>query len=322
MYDDVTVPASPMIQHLVLQQAARMTGMDGPRWPSEQTLNCFYDLSVSPPTYDIISFLCRAEQQRVESGKHGIEVTLLPGPASGFRRDNLWPFTVAERVTVRDRVAVPLCRLLPSCVRVETASERPAAAAGVGFGKPMYGLAEFVTAYRAGVRPLRARRLARDPELVTITLREAEHWPARNSNIAAWIAAADEIKRRGYRVVFVRDTSRFSDPVPGFDICPEASVDIARRAELYAAAAVNLGVSNGPLWMALAMDAPVLMLRPTLERSLSVFGAAFYAHCGVPSRGQLPGAPAWHRLAWSDDDTASEIVTAFDEFVSAQTDAR
>src|SRR4051794_12305668 len=49
----------------------------------------YYDLSVSPPTFNAFDFLLAAELWRLEQGLDGLDVRVLPGPVEGFRADQL-----------------------------------------------------------------------------------------------------------------------------------------------------------------------------------------------------------------------------------------
>ena len=232
--------------------------------------------------------------------------------SGGFRKDKLWPFTFDERVKMRDRVAMPICRLLPAVRDVQVLNTRPATGFGVGEIRHMWR--ELVQACRAGVRPLRMLAVP-DPNLVTITLRECEHWPERNSNVPVWLRAGAEIAREfGKRVVFVRDTLQAGCALPGAFVHTMASMHIPIRAGLYRSAYCNLFVSNGPAWLSIALDAPTMIFKPVTERSSPVSSAKFFEHCGVKRGGQLPGAPSYQRLVWSNDNEIEPIVNAFRQF--------
>lgn len=264
-----------------------------------------YDLGCSPPTFDILSALCHIEQLRRGSP---VEVTFIPGPAGGFRRDSLWPYSIEERNKLLHNVAIPLCWLLPSVESVSIATTRPMR--GVGVGQKLYGLDRQVQASRNGIRPLRPRHpVQRRHGLITMTLREAEHWPERNSNVVEWVKAAESLRRRGHSVVIVRDERRAHEPLAGIPTDPQAACQIRARAELYASAWLNLFVSNGPAWLSMAMDLPTVIFRPGDERLGRAFGREHFRRCGIEWGGQMPGSPAYQRLVWSDD-TADNIIEA------------
>ena len=270
-------------------------------------LTAVYDLAHSPPTYDIIAFLCEVERERLARGDSEVSIVFSPGPAGGFRQDPFWPRSVAEREALLANIAMPLCRLLPSVVSV-TRARTPVS--GFGSGRGLYGFARQVAASRDGIRPLRAKPPPpRDPRLIAITLREAEHWPERNSFNDVWLDAADRLMEHGFDVTVVRDTLRASEPFGGCRVDRYAATSILPRASLYARAAVNLGVSNGPIWMAMTMDVPTIVFRPVNDKLGAQFGSERYRACGVEPGGQIPGAPPWQRLIW-EDETPSGIVDA------------
>lgn len=275
----------------------------------------YYDLACSPPTYDAVSAACRAEIERQRCGADHIQMVILPGPAGGFRRDSLWPHSALERTRMLREVAMPIFMLLPSISSVTLAHERPTH--GLGIGRRMYGLDQQVAASRKGIRPLRAPSQPRRRPMITMTLRECEHWPKRNSNVAQWAAAARILMAAGWQVVIVRDTLRADEPLEDLTTLPVASRKLFARAELYASAELNLFVSNGPAWLSLAMDLPTIIFRPGCEQLGKAFGRAHFERSGVKWGWQMPGSPAWQRLAWTDD-TAAEIVNAVDDFFCHQ----
>lgn len=275
----------------------------------------YYDLSRCPPTYDTVSFLLHVEHERIKRGVEDIVIEVLPGPVGGFRRDTVWPRQVDERIKLRDGVMFPMMAMLPSARRITIHPVRPPKQENsIGYGQYAMQFARFVSAYAAGIRPLRpVWRVTPGPYLVTITLREAEHWKARNSKVQEWIKAAHVIASRGYQVVFVRDTLRAYEGLDGFATAPAASVDLHERAALYRSAFCNLGVNNGPMWFAMALDAPVLMVRPATENIGSGYGRAWFERCGIGAGQQMRGAPSYQRLVWKDD-TAPNIIEAFGQF--------
>lgn len=279
-------------------------------------LTGYYDLALCPPTYDFVSFLQHLECERIARGIDRCRVRLLPGPAGGFRQDKWWPYTVAERQALVRNIVMPLCRLLPSCVGCENGIRPAAVHPFIGYGARHYGLRVCVDSMRRSGPTLRAPDPRPDPRLVTITLRECEHWPERNSRVDEWIIAARQIEARGYRVVFVRDTLQAAARISGFECDSRAATDVVARANLYASAACNLSVSNGPAWLALALGAPLLLFRPVNDASANpAVTTGYFKRCGIASGGQVPGALPSQRLVWSDDDSVS-ILDAFDRHMA------
>lgn len=278
-----------------------------------------YDLERCPPTYDAVAFLALAELERVRRGDDHVEILVLPGPASGFRADGLgtWPHTTEERVAVRDRVLLPLCRLLPSARSVRLAENRSEGKGLWGYDEKLVGLPSILAALGAGCRPLRRvgdwSRHDTGKKMVTLTLREAEHHPLRNSRTDEWSLAVEELADLGLDVVILRDARLAQTPLVGprrAGVVQAGDIsDLVARAALYSLADLNAGVSNGPMWMSIFMDAPTLMLRPTTDAAGACYDAAFFARCGVPGGGQLPESPGYQRLVW-EEDTVENIVRA------------
>ncbi len=291
-----------------------------------KTVVAYYDLKTSPASYDIVAFLCAAERWRRKRGADKIAINILPGPNGGFRQDKFWPFNIAERQKMLDQVVAPMARMLPNAsVALWRGSARPKPEAdSIGYMCWLYGLKLQVECMKEGIRPLRpAVELPRDNALVTITLREAQHWSQRNSNVPAWVEAAKQISRKGYRVIVIRDTLLADQKIEGIETSASASWDLTTRAQLYRSASCNLFVNNGPAWFAMAVDAPVLMLRPVFEGQLrNVNGAVsnactsrYFAECGIPAGGQIPNSPNHQRIVWEDDAT-DKILAAFEGFMS------
>lgn len=274
-----------------------------------------YDLSRCPPTYDVVAFLALLDLERQARGEDDVSLHVLPGPDGGFRRDGLWPHTLEERRQVRDKVLVPLCRMLP-CVRYVDVRDRRDCG-GWGTGEYNIGLSNILRALRAGSRPLGVTWDYRRPdsEYITFTLREAEHHPLRNSRTDDWEEAAKILRERcGWRVIMIRDATVALGDVPGIEVDNRAAHDLTRRAELYASAALNVGISNGPMWMSIFMDAPTLMLRPTTNEAGGCYDDVFYARCGLHRGEQLPTSPSHQRLVW-EEDYQDNIVRAVEEMM-------
>lgn len=291
------------------------------------TLTACYDLERNPPTYDVVTFLANLELERIARGEPDIDLHILPGHHGGFRRDDLWPHSVDERVHLRDNVVLPICRMLPSIRRVRLADDRSVGYVGgsasvAGCEDRWISLPFILKALRGGSRPLRAdlEHAKLSAPLVTFTLREAEHHKERNSRADEWALAAEELSYQGLQIVIVRDTRMAHLPlIPAdaeFSVAQAVNVPhvLEERARLYAAATLNVGISNGPMWMAVFMDAPVLMLRPTTNAAHGGYDDRYYTKCGLPPGSQLPTSPHHQRLVW-EEDTRDNIVHAVEDML-------
>ena len=284
----------------------------------------YYDLTYALPTYDAVTFCLVAEEERRKRGAHErMDIVLLPDTRS---RSLLWPNTPEDKAQMMREVVIPMLHMLPGST-LTCPEERPAkpVEGSIGWQK-FYKAPDMFRCFRAGIRPLRysaavadaAAKLIGGPPLVTITLREAEHWPERNSNPAAWMLAAEHITNRGYKVMVLRDTYVADKPFGDFTTSPFASCDLNFRAVLYQSAVLNMGVNNGPMWLAMALDVPVLMLKPTTANSSTTGGAAYLASAGLTKGSQL--GVDYQQIVWADDD-AETIIAAFDAWEQARKSA-
>ena len=274
----------------------------------------YYDLSVSPPTYDFISFLLGAELWRLRMNLTALDIRILAGPEQGFRRDNLPPFTAAERRFMLDNIVLPAAWLLPSVASIAECEDVAPAQPSIGWRDPRYGLHVMVAAAAKNCYPLRAQpRHSMVGAYATITLREATYWPERNSTIGEWLAVASALERRKIQPIFVRDTARAGDQVGFFATDVRASRDVSWRAALYAGAALNLFVGNGPAWVSWFMGAPTLICKLASRESPSQSASTFVG-AGLKPGTQPANARARQLLLW-EDDRADKIVPAVDQLL-------
>jgi len=272
------------------------------------TLTAVYDLAVSPPTYDFISFLAEAERARIEAGHTHLDVVFMAGPVDGFREDNLPPDTAA-RDGMLARICVPACRLLPSVRNVSVLKNRQDVEGNIfphGWTvlTPVHHYGTFYL--KNALRCLRATASARravkvQKPYVTITLRQAEYWPKRNSNLDEWSQAAQHMAQRGFEVVWLEDTSESADV---------AAWDVDIRLALYEGAACNLGVSNGPMALCYVSDVSYLVFKLIAPDSPTA-SAEFLRANGMEVGDQFGGNG---RLVW-EDDNADVIIREFDNFL-------
>ncbi len=104
---------------------------------------------------------------------------------------------------------------------------------------------------------------------VTITLREAEHWRHRNSNLPEWIELAHILKSSyNERIVFVRDTAKAAEPIFGYETHPIASTNLEARLALYENSKCNLFSAGGPFGLALFGSRPWLCFQHLSEDDL------------------------------------------------------
>lgn len=282
------------------------------------TLTAVYDLAVSPPTFEVLSFLAQAELARRAGGHEAMAVAFQPGPAGGFRADALPP-DLPAREGMLWRICVAAARLVPSVREVRVLRDRaelhgPVFPPGWAATRPVarYGPAYHVDApdvFRASESARRAVALRLPPRFATITLRQASYWPSRNSNVPAWQEAARWLERRAIAPVWIPDVEGTAPAgALAFDA---AAYDLDLRLAAYEAAVVNLGVTNGPMTILHFTRLPHLIFKP-IDPECPATGEAHLRALGLRPGGQWV---AHGRLVWAVDD-APAIIGALSEFLA------
>lgn len=288
----------------------------------ERTLTAVYDMQVSPPTYEVFSFLSQAEKYRAANGFTNIDVVFAPGPMHGFRDDGLPP-SPDERASMLHRICVAGARLLPTVRNVHVMAKR--ASLGGEFFPPEWTNERPRFWYgprfqKNGHRCLAATQAAAaevyrrfQKPYATITLRDAEYWPARNSDLAAWSGAAVALRERGLEVIVVPDTHGRAR-LHGFEEFAPASWDVDLRLALYQGAKLNLGVMNGPmvLCMFAIEECPYLIFQKPDEQSPGT-QEAFMRAQGIV-RGDNYTSNGW--TMW-EQDTPENVLRAITDWFAA-----
>jgi len=297
------------------------------------TLYAFYDLQVSPVSYDICSFLILAELCKQERNLDNLTIVIVPGPLEGFRDDDA-PYPTNNKSWRLQNILIPVCAVLPSpitliicrsreeAVAIEdklassvfpegyTTSEPMAeflwsgitAAAARGIDVPKFkaskeavaNMSQWLDAHTEGRRP------------IVITLRETSYAEVRNSNKDAWISFAKTLDADKYFPIFVRDTERlfqredaaFSE----FLTCPMASTNIDLRLALYELAWLNLMIPNGPnslCWHSHRVRSITFKMKNEgWDNTTSVMQASL----GIELGGQSDHLGPYQWLVWELDD--------------------
>lgn len=307
-----------------------------PAFAEPRVLYGFYDLQVSPITYDATWFVALADRERRRQGLDAVHFVVVPGKLDGLRAERSAYEAAVDLENRRWRlhhVVIPLFGLVPSAAGFTLLPSREAAgelrrAAGARVYPRHYEPAlpvshhpsELFDAARAGEQglavlesPLQARRFIEawlaprldGRRLVTVTLRDYAFMTDRNSDTHAWTTFARRLPPDRYLPVFVPDTERTLDPVPealqGLTIFPEAAWSVPLRLALYERAFLNLGVNNGPFLMSILAARTRLLAFKMVTPSVPQTTEEFMRRLGFDIGQQLPFSTPWQRLVWEDD---------------------
>lgn len=288
-------------QMAVQMDAAILNNMLPERDPSVSADRVVYNVPCSPVSYDFLNWLVDAEMNRRMKGA--------PSPlkvAFWFGRDGNVGFDSGPRQQMFERVVKPSLDLI-GAVHDPSATD--------GHSKSFFATRDIVNAHRRGFEVPKFRTLTHKPWAskrfgarppITITLREMDLYPYRNSNMDAWLKLAYYLENRGERVVFVRDTAKAHYPMgQSFESCPEASIDLHYRMALYEIAKLNLFVSNGPATLGWFGNFPwISFIRIEADgHEYAPNTPSFWRdNIGIEVGSQLPWSRAHQRIVWQPDD--------------------
>ena len=331
-----------------VRSVRRLIGTAAP--VAKDTLYAFYDLKVEPITFDVGWFLTGAELERRRLGLERVHVVIVPGSDDGLRKENPSYEAVVDREARCWRIhniLIETVGLLPSCAGLTLAGTRHEAAtiraaAGERIYPRTYEPALPVAHHpndslfpaRVGTRPIGVLRAgpqglryinqwlatyAGDRRVVTITLRDYEYNPARNSNVAAWAKFARGLDLRVWFPVFVLDTERTLEGVPkALQDCVvfrEVSWNVGLRMAMYERAWLNLGVNNGPMALCWLNERTRYITFKMVTPSVSQTTVAFNRSRGFEPNQSLPFATSFQRWVW-EDDSLDVIEREFQQMVA------
>jgi hypothetical protein len=260
-----------------------------------------YNLTELSTSYDFLKWLIVAEMKRVEEGAPPpLRVKFFYGASNKA-------LEFPNRAQMFHNVMVPLVQMIGAVVDDEM--ER---------GRQCNGLtwAPIWAAYNKGqklpqlmippealvsMQLTMARQFGDMP--VTITLRESDEFPHRNSDLLEWIKFAEWLRNeRNEHVLFVRDTAKAEEGIEGFHTLPIASQNLIHRAALYEVAKANLFVSNGPSGLGVLSAKPSLLFQQILDDGAywpeTARGCSHFF--GFEAGKQWP-IPTGQRIIWKPD---------------------
>lgn len=253
-----------------------------------------YNVTKSPVSYDFIAWLI---DQDMERKAQNIISPLKVG--FFFGRDGKTGMGDEYRQLMLNEVCRPAMEMIG-------AEEDPVATQGKF--KEFFSFKYTVENFNKGI-PLtkfKSTKVLKDYKprsYVTITLREADHWPHRNSKLKEWTKFATWLETQGERVVFVRDTVKADERIEGFETFPEASKDLYARVALYQNAKCNMFVANGPGALCFFGDAPWLgFFEIDDEGAYNAAKTVFWKECcGVEVGNQFPWSTDKQQIVWQPD---------------------
>lgn len=270
----------------------------------DHTLDMVYCLDHAPASWDFIAWMMNVHCYMEASGHARLRVTFKSGDRTGFAEGEHIPLEPKRREDLMANVIRPALKLFGA---IEGHLEMPHDKAFP------YVVAPTAKHYEEGGSL--PRFCASDEALewaeayagsYIITLREAAHWPNRNSNLSVWIEFA---KRLDGRVIFVRDTAFIGQEIEGFETCDLASTSLDHRLALYTAAKHNFFVSNGPATLCLySEDIPYTCFMKSPENYPCHRPDWVEQHMGIPYGGQYPWASGDQRMIWADDSLDNLIA--------------
>ncbi len=261
-----------------------------------------YNASALPVGHDFLMWLMEAEMiRREQKAPYPLKVHFSVGSYK----------TMAQNLNTEYKRAMFHNVLRPS-LRLVGAVEDPRAAGG--HVRDLPGYIRFVDAHKRGIEiptfqpssdamAIVQEELKEIPNPITITLREAEHWRHRNSNIPEWIKFAKDLEAQGEHVVFLRDHALATDPLPGFLTWPSASKDLHMRFALYEQAKCNFFVGNGPWILATFSTKPWLSFVQVSdgEEFVPLTPEWWKVHGGIMPGEQFPWSKPDQRIVWEPD---------------------
>lgn len=269
------------------------------------TLEVLYDLDKAPGSFDFMGAMLNVENYKHEHGYSRVHVHFKPGSNKGFRPNEPIDIGHEHKSLMLNNVVRPLLQMF-SMREVETVSKPMQFQYLPRMSVDYFNETGHLPRYEASRE---ATEWAKKYQgFHVITLREAHYWPQRNSNLEAWTRFAGTLDRP---VVFVRDTAKAEEPIPGFEICPEASRDLHKRLALYRQAEMNFFVTNGPAGLAhYSTDIPYLNFFKEAPGYPCYDKAWMKEHIGFDE--QMPWAAPNQRMIYADD-TFENISKAFED---------
>jgi tetratricopeptide (TPR) repeat protein len=305
-----------------------------------RTLFAFYDLSVSPISFDFASFLVCADVHRSQSDFDAIHFVIVPPVTGRGHWDN--KLHADDHLAWRmSNIVIPLTHLLAVPTGFTVCSDRDeahrlhSAAQADSIFPQNYSVGAPIEQHHTGWSILLAHRgadmqritasaqarayarqwiegRANGRQVVALTLREAPFMTERNSDPAAWGAFARRLLAAGFLPVILRDADMALGPIHpayrGIETFPEGVLNLDLRMAFYEEAHIHASVANGPCHVCF-YDRNVRFLYVVTGDWLRNHPTPF-ARMGIEFGETPPFANRYQRWVWQEQDPD----TLFSEF--------
>ncbi len=307
-------------------------------------LNCFYDLSIAPCSYDFFAFLISAELHRKRNGFESLAVIFLPGPNNGYRHDNLRTFDQNDNFFKNVLLNGPL--LYKSCKSIVWLNDRSEAKKylepfthvfprGFTLQNPVtdYVYHGIVTSYFRGDDPVffeappYAKSLAKsalskisvNKSFITLTTRELQRDDpgTRRIDFEVWKNFFSQLDRSRFQPLIIRDTSMAFNSAPLFDDVPEieaASIHLHMRYAIYQESFLNIFKPNGPSIISSYGTAPNLFFFEHNDQHCAISKSWYKTHYGMNRDSQFPLTTQNKRIVW--DKESLELLNGTIKFLN------
>ena len=243
----------------------------------KNVIYAFYDLAVSPISFDFIAFVIEAERARMAGKNDRVHFVVVPfEKLEGHHDNSLFETEHGEWRT--SNILTPLCWMLPSCAGLSICSSRDEAndllaRSSTNVFPENYRIDAPVDRHHTGWTVIAGHlgeniQFLRAPEealtyaqqwidhhadgrkCIPITLREAPFKTMRNSDMTVWSDFARRINTDDFFPVLIRDIDRALDKLPaefkGTTEFAEGAFNLELRMALYEKSHLCMFVANGP----------------------------------------------------------------------------
>ena len=294
-----------------------------------RVLNAFYDMAVSPCSYDFFTFLFSSELCRVRRKLDAIKLVIVHGPDNFFRDDQIR--TLEQNKTFFENVIVPGISLLPTCTsfmwmkreELNFSQIDPTFVFPRGY-KPTNPVPEYIGNDLVASRirgdtpsfldaPSYAKKFAQDfitsigmnKPIITLTTREISRDNQNSTRTIShnvWREAFQKLSKN-FTPVVIRDSFHCHDEPLFEEIieCPQASVHLPFRLALYEKARMNFSKNTGPALLLFYGRTNATYFNKFDNDVIAVSQTWFENNYGITEGGQYPMTTLSKKYCWEPE---------------------